>query len=291
MPREGAKPMSDMPVDDTDVRTAGDDDHNLVNIRILFQEIIRKQFTIMLRYRVNFLINLVTVYVFFAIIFFGGQAAISSGGASTGSMDSTFDGIIVGWFLWTMAQGAYAGLSQNVTQESEWGTLEQLYMSPYGFGRVMFLKAIANILQSIIVGSLVLVLMLLTTQRTLSVDLITIIPISLLALLSVVGIGFIFAGLTLIYKRIGSVSSLMQFGMIGLIGAPAADIPLLKLLPLVQGSALLQQAMRKGVRLWEFSVIDLGILVGTALLYTGIGYAVFQFCSRVARKRGVMGHY
>lgn len=282
--------MSDTTITDNGSR-AGSDASHLVTILVLFREIVRKQFTVMIRYRVNFLINLVTVYLFFAIVFFGGQAVVTSGGASAGSMDSTFDGIIVGWFLWTMAQGAYAGLSQNVTQESEWGTLEQLYMSPYGFGRVMFLKAISNVLQSMLVGGLVLALMLLTTQRTLSLDVITIVPISVLALLSVVGIGFIFAGLALIYKRIGSISSLMQFGMVGLIGAPAADAPLLRLLPLAQGSALLQQAMRNGVRLWEFSATDLGLLVGTALAYLVIGFGAFRFCLRIARKRGVMGHY
>ncbi|WP_211250812.1 ABC transporter permease [Haladaptatus cibarius] len=190
-----------------------------------------------------------------------------------------------------MAQGAYAGLSGDVTMESQWGTLEQLFMSPHGFGKVMFLKAISNVVQSMVVGGLVLAMMLVTTQRVLAVDVVTIVPITLFALLSVVGLGFIFAGLALIYKRIGSISNLMQFGMIALVGAPIIDVSYLRFLPLVQGSAMLQEAMRFGTRLWQFSAVELGILVGTAFLYLIIGYAVFRFCSRIARKRGVMGHY
>ncbi len=264
---------------------------NSVSTVTLLWEILRKQFTVMIRYRANFIINLFTIYLFFAIIFFGGQALVSQVTSGSGSMNSTFNGIIVGWFLWTMAQGAYAGLSGDVTMESQWGTLEQLFMSPHGFGKVMFLKAISNVVQSMVVGGLVLAMMLVTTQRVLAVDVVTIVPITLFALLSVVGLGFIFAGLALIYKRIGSISNLMQFGMIALVGAPIIDVSYLRFLPLVQGSAMLQEAMRFGTRLWQFSAVELGILVGTAFLYLIIGYAVFRFCSRIARKRGVMGHY
>lgn len=274
-------------VDDAEIAEVS----GVVGLVTLLAEILRKQFTIMLRYRMNFLINLVTMYVFFAIVFFGGQALIGGLGGTGQSLDSTLDGVIVGWFLWTMAQGAYSGLSGNVTQESQWGTLEQLYMSPYGFGPVMLLKAISNIVQSMFVGSLILVLMLVTTGRTLTIDFLTVAPLTVLTLLSVVGIGFIFAGLALIYKRIGAVSNIMQFVMVGLVGAPAADVPLLRSLPLVQGSKMLQEAMRSGRQLWEFSEVQIGILAGTGFAYLLVGYLVFRYCSQVARNRGVMGHY
>jgi ABC-2 type transport system permease protein len=107
----------------------------------------------------------------------------------------------------------------------------------------------------------------------------------------VVGIGFVFAGLALLYKRIENVSQLMQFVFLGLISAPVVGIPVLRLLPLVQGSALLQEAMQNGVRLWEFSVIDLSVLVGSAVVYSLLGYLVFRWCTNRARRIGVMGHY
>lgn len=262
----------------------------LAGVYTLLREVFIKRFRIMIRYRVNFLAQLLASYLFFAVLFFGGQAAVDSvGGAPT--IGSTLDGVIVGWFLYTMAQSSYSSLPGNVTQESEWGTLEQLYMSPYGFGTVMSAKVVVNVVQSVIFGALMLGLILLTTQRALSIDFVTIVPVTLLALLSVVGIGFVFAGLALIYKRVESVSQLMQFFIIGLIAAPVAGFSPLRLLPLVQGSSMLQDAMRNGVRLWEFPASELGLLVGTALVYWLAGYAVFLVCSRVARGRGVMGHY
>lgn len=259
---------------------------------ILLWTMLRMNFLLMIRYKVNFAVQLVGMYLFFALIFFGGQEAVrSTGGGGMSSLGSTLDSVIVGWFLWTMAQNAYSSLSGVVTQESRWGTLEQLYMSPHGFGRIMSTKIIVNLVLSLIMGSIMLALMLLTSGRTLAIDLITVFPIVVLTLMSIIGIGFVIGGLTLIYKKLSSVSSLMQIVLIGLIAAPAAEIFMLRFLPLVHGSWMLQAAMRDGVKIWEFDPINLGILVGTGVVYTVIGYLVFRICSQIARKRGVMGHY
>lgn len=282
--------MSNTTVGETESHE-GETDEDLAGVFTLLREIVIQQFLIMVRYRVDFLGGVLGAYLFFAVLFFGGKAAVSNVGGGGTSIGSTLDGFIVGWFLYTMAQSAYSSLASGVTKESEWGTFEQLYMSPYGFGTVMASKVLVNIVRSVFFGAIMLVLMLVTTQRTLSVDVVTIAPIIAFALLSVVGLGFVFAGLALIYKRIDSFSQLMQFAMIGFIAAPAADFSPLRFLPVVQGSTMLQESMRYGVRIWEFPALDLGILVGTAIVYSLVGYAVFRFCSRVARKRGVMGHY
>lgn len=253
----------------------------------LLWAIFRMNLLLTFRYRVNFIAQLIGMYLFFAMIFFGGQAAV--GGANT--LGGTLDALIVGWFLLTMAQDAYSSLSAEVTQESRWGTLEQLFMSPYGFGLILSAKIFANLAISLLAGLFMLVLMLLTTGRTLILDVITIAPIVVLTLLSVVGLGYMFAGLALIYKQIDNISQLMQFGIIGLIAAPAADMVILMGLPLVQGSAMLQDTMREGVRLWEFSPFELGVLIAVAVIYWGIGYFIFTFCLHVARRRGVMSHY
>lgn len=258
---------------------------------VLLWTILRMNFLLMARYKVNFAAQIVGMYLFFAVIFFGGQAAVRNVGGGMGALGGTLDAIIVGWFLWTMAQSAYSSLSQEVTQESRWGTLEQLFMSPHGFGRILGVKVFVNMLISMLIGATMLALMLLTTGRTLTLDIVTILPIVVLTLLTVVGIGYIFAGLALIYKQISNVSQLMQFVLVGLIAAPAAELSPLNVLPLVQGSGMLQTAMREGVRLWEFTALELSILVGTAVVYSAVGYFIFMTCLHVARDRGVMGHY
>jgi len=257
---------------------------------LLFWTILRMNLLLMVRYRLNFVAQIVAMYLFFGVIFFGGSAVAQRVGGMS-ALGGTFDAVIVGWFLWTMVQSAYASLSSEITQESRWGTLEQLYMSPHGFGRILGMKILANTLLSVMMGLVMLFLMLVTTGRSLALNFVTIIPITVLTLLAAVGIGYMFAGLALVYKRVSNVSQLAQFGLLGLIAAPAADVPLLKLLPLAQGSSMLQQSMRAGVQLWEFAPLDIAILLVTGVGYLIAGHLVFMFCLTLARKRGVMGHY
>ena len=256
----------------------------------LVAAVVYKRALLLARYPVNTLAQFAGVYLFFAVVFFGGQAAANAAGGAA-AFAETFDGLVVGWFLWTMSLTAYFSLAQNVTDESQWGTLEQLYMTPFGFGSVMAASVIAYLLESLAWGAGILALMLVTTGRSLAVDVLTVGPVSVLALLGVVGIGFVFAGLALVYKRIENVTQLMQFAFIGLIAAPVADIAPLRYLPLVQGSAMLQAAMHNSVRLWEFPVTDLAVLVGTGVAYCLAGYWVFRRMAHRARREGVMGHY
>jgi ABC-2 type transport system permease protein len=256
-----------------------------VNRLVLFRAVLRKQLLLLVRYPVNTVAQFVSVYLFFAVIFFGGQQV--AGAAITDSLD----GIIVGFFLFTMTIAAYAGLAWDVTREAQWGTLEQLFMSPFGFGTVMATKAVVNVLMSGLWGGVILALMLGTTGRRLFVDALTVVPVGLLALASVVGVGLAFAGLALVYKRIENVFQLMQFAFVGLIAAPAAEVAWLRALPLVQGSAMLQAAMRDGVRFWQFEPRAHAVLVATAVGYAVAGFLVFRLAATRARREGSLGNY
>lgn len=253
-------------------------------------EHLRMQLSLLLRYKVDFVGRIITSYLLFALVFFGGQTAARRLG-QTANLGSGLTGFVVGWFLLAMVQAAYASLSKAITRESRRGTLEQLYISPYGFGRVMLTRVVIQILLSVLAGAMILALMLLTTNQTVDVDVITVVPIVLFTLLSVVGVGLLLAGLTLVYKKVGSLINIVQFAIIGLVGAPLLEVGWLRYLPVAQGSMLLQRAMTGSTAIWEFSAADLSVLFATGLGYFGVGYAVFAYCSRVARARGVMGHY
>lgn len=112
----------------------------------------------------------------------------------------------------------------------------------------------------------------------------------LLSLLSAVGMGFAFAGRVFIYKRVENAFTIVQFGLVGLVGAPAERLAWLKLLPLSQGSHLLRIAITDGVRLWEFPLFELVALLGVSLVYFIVGYAVFDRAVRKARRDGLLGH-
>ena len=245
----------------------------------------RKRVVLLVRYPVNTVSTLVTLIIVFMLLFYGGKAVAPA------AISDTIEGIIVGYLLWSMAMSAYQGLSWNVTREAQWGTLEQLFMSPFGFGRVMLAKTVVNLLESFLWGGVTLAAMLLVTGRTLSVDPLTVVPLVILAIAPAVGVGFFFGGLAIRFKRIENAFEIVQFLFIGLIAAPVGQYPLLKWLPLAQGSQLLQQAMKNGVSLWNLPAGELAVLVVTAVGYLAIGFLAFTYCQRWARREGVMGHY
>jgi ABC-2 type transport system permease protein len=255
------------------------------NYRTLLWAQAKKRLLMMYRYPVNTLSGLAMTFIFFGMVFFGGRAV--AGQALTDSLG----GIIVGYFLWSMALGAFSGIARSVTQESEWGTLEQLYMSPFGYGRVMLAGIAVALLESIVWGGVTLAFMLAVTGETLHLPVGTVVVLTVLAVAPAVGLGFFFGGLALLYKRVENVFNIMQFVLIGLIAAPTVGVFWVRLLPIAQGSYLLTRSMQEGLRLWELPPTEVGLLVGTAVVYFGLGYATFQWMGTRAREQGLMGHY
>lgn len=244
-----------------------------------------KQLILLIRYPLNTASQFLTLFVLFAVVFFGGQAV--AGPAITDSLD----GIIVGFFLFTLAIVSYSGLAWNVTREAQWGTLERLFMSPHGFGTVMAVKAGVNVALSLVWGAVLLLAMMAVSGRWLTIDPLTVIPLAVLTVLSILGIGFGLAGMALLYKRIENVFQVVQFVFIGLIAAPVGSMGWLRALPVSHGSYLTRLAMEDGIRLWEFPLAETGLLTLTAVGYLLVGYYAFHRAQIRARRQGLMGKY
>ncbi|ELZ10809.1 hypothetical protein C479_08358 [Halovivax asiaticus JCM 14624] len=252
---------------------------------VLLRAQVRKRIALLKRYPFNTVSQIATIYVFFLIIFFAGNAF------SQFAITDHLEGIIVGYFYWTMAVGAYQSYTGSLIDEAQWGTLEQLFMSRYSFGAINATIIIVFILETFVWGGIILVLMVLTTGVTLHIDLLTIVPILVLSLSGPIAISLILGGLALLFKRVENIFTIVQFLFVGLIAAPVDSFPWLKWLPISLGSALLQRSMEGGERLYELPAADLALLVGQSIAFLAIGYAIFIALLNRARKKGVMGHY
>lgn len=267
------------------VETGPADDGDGPSRLALAYVIAHKQVILLLRYPVNTATRFVSLVIFFGLILFGGRAVAGP------AFSDSLGGIIVGFFIWTLAIVAYSGLAWNVTREAQWGTLERLFMSPHGFGTVMVTKTLVNVCLSFVWAGSLLVVMMAMSGRWLTIDPLTVLPLGLLTLGSIVGIGFLFAGLALLYKRIENIFQLVQFGFIGLIAAPVGSYEWLRLLPVSHGSYLLRLAMDDGVAIWAIPVTELALLVATSTGYLLAGYYCFHRAQLRARKQGLMGQY
>lgn len=251
----------------------------------LARAVLYREFLIFVRYPANAIGGIVVSLFFFGVLFYGGRMV--AGQALTDSIE----GIIVGYFLWTLSVGAYSAISNDIASEVQWGTLERHVMTPFGFAPVAMLKGVAKIVRTFITSAIILAVMIAITGTTLELHLFTIVVVATLSIVSVLGLGLAAGGVTVLYKQIGNWLNILQFGFIVLISAPAFDLGWMGVLPLAHGSALLQRVMVDGIRLWEFSPADLALLIGVAAGYLAVGYAVFQYATRRARRLGVLGDY
>jgi ABC-2 type transport system permease protein len=252
---------------------------------VFFREAFRKRLLLLAKYPLNTFGRLVTMYLLFALIFFGGRQAAPT------TLSDSLAGVVAGYFLWITSVSAYQGASTEFTKEAQWGTLEQLHMSPLGMGRVLWITAVVRLLVSVALGGVVLVLMMLTTGEFLSLNLPSVVALSTLAFLPVLGIGFLFGGLTLLYKRIERIVALFQFVLIGFVTVPLDVHPLAALLPLTKEREMLARALEDGLHIWEFAPASLGVLVAKAVAFLVVGHVCFHLILRRARTRGVLGHY
>ena len=251
----------------------------------LARAVLYREAVLFVRYPANAIGGVVIAVFFFGVLFYGGRMV--AGRALTDSIE----GIIVGYFLWTLSVGAYSAISNDIGSEVQWGTLERHVMTPFGFAPVALLKGVAKVVRTFLTSGIVLGVMLVVTGTALELNALTIVVVAGLSITSVLGLGFAAGGITLLYKRIGNWLNLLQFGFVVLVSAPSLGIPWLRYLPLAHGSGLLQRAMLDGTRLWEFPAADLGLLVAVAVGYLGAGYLVFQYATRRARRLGVLGDY
>ena len=251
----------------------------------LVRAVLYREFLIFVRYPANAVGGVVVSVFFFALLFYGGRLLAGE------ALADSIEGIVVGYFLWTLSVGAYSSVSNDVASEVQWGTLERHVTTPFGFAPVALLKGVAKVVRTFLLSAVVLGVMLLLTGTTLSLDPITVVVVAGLSITSVLGLGFAAGGITVLYKRVGNWLNLLQFGFVVLVSAPVFDAPWTRILPLAHGSALLQRAMVDGVRLWEFPLLDLGLLVAVSAGYLAAGYLVFRYATLRARRLGVLGDY
>ncbi|PHQ45351.1 ABC transporter permease [Halorubrum sp. C3] len=281
-PASAAEPTGDANAGDV---TAVDDDPRPATYYHLARAVLYREFLIFVRYPANAIGGIVVSLFFFAALFLGGQ--LLAGQALTDSIE----GIVVGYFLWTLSVGAYSSVSNDIGSEVQWGTLERHITTPFGFAPVALLKGVAKVVRTFLTSAVILAVMLLATGTRLSLAPVTVVAIAGLSIVSVLGLGFAAGGVTVLYKRIGNWLNLLQFGFVALISAPVFDLPWTRVLPLAHGSAMLQRAMVDGVRLWEFPLVDLALLVAVAVGYLLGGYLVFEYATARARRLGVLGDY
>ena len=83
--------------------------------RHLMRAVLYREYLVFVRYPANAVGGIVVALFFFGLLFYGGR--MLAGQALTDSIE----GIIVGYFLWTLSVGAYSSISNDIGARSSGG--------------------------------------------------------------------------------------------------------------------------------------------------------------------------
>ncbi len=235
------------------------------------------------RYLFNTGAMVVVMYVIFLGMFWGVRSI-----AGAGVAQSSLDSMVIGYVLWMSAMFSLQGTGSVVLSESQRGTLEQIYLSPYGADIIFFFKSMTSTLFNFVILTLMLYLTMLTTGRVLSVNLPYFYLVLFVSVLSLNGIGFMLGGVGLIHKRVGAVNGILAFGLIGLMLLPVYPLTGFSLLPVIAGAHTINSHIVHGSSFpfWWYLFV-----IGNSLFYLSVGLFVFRLFEKKAKRLNKMGQY
>ena len=202
------------------------------------------------------------------------------------------DAIVVGYTLWSLVLFIMTDIAGGLQYEAQTGTLEQLFLSPFGAPMVFVMRAFASlVLRLAVILSILLIIIALTGSRlefppTLLLPLLTV-------LLGAYGLAFMMGSLALLLKRVPQLLGIFQFALLFLMATPtetwAGSLQVVRwLLPMTAGAGLLRDLMARGEAL-NLAQFSLALLNGIG--YFTVGVLIFRFAEREAKRRGMLGGY
>lgn len=262
---------------------------------------VRKEFTIMLRYPVDFIASFAQVFLIVTIMTLAGL--MFSGRLNDPQSNAIPAGITVyGFILFIYLSDTLWAIGYNVRREQKQGTLEQLYLSPASkFASLAARVTITLVWTGLLsLGSTLIIAALVGTLPFANGPLA--LYILAMNLLATFGLGFAFAALTLKIKESGqTMANLLQFGFMVLCAFffPFSALPapvrfLSRLVPFSYGvDAFRSTLMGYPAGFPELAPIEVELVIVTlfGLLMPVLGYWLYRRAEDRARRYGHLSEY
>jgi len=251
---------------------------------------IRKSLLTSWTYRMNSLATLLTMGLIFVAIGF----MMTGGSLDAEELAPTF----LGFITWMYAMMAIGNVAYGVRGEMSAGTLEQMAMSPAPLGIVLLGRLIANLLVTTVQVLVVSIGLRQLAGIGAPMNAAGVLVL-LLTLLGILGFGYLIAGAVMVWKQVESLANLVQNVLLFLNGSllPIDQFPpwltaVAQVFPSTQGIIVLRRVVLGGQSLasvWQDR--SLVWLIVHSGLFWAVGWIVFLFCERTAKRRGSLGQY
>jgi ABC-2 type transport system permease protein len=204
---------------------------------------------------------------------------------------------LAGFLTWRVADGCLLRIVNGLSNDAQWGTLEQLWLSHRSPQQVLLARSvvflISYLIRVLIIAAIVVPLLRLSPFLSPAILL-----VFLLAQVGVLGVAFFIAGIHVVYKSVASLTLAFSTALLFITGAlaPLSEGSLVyylsRFLPLGAGIRLLQKMVVDGMSLPSLAMqADFYWLVGSAFFYGMAGWLVFEWGQRQARRNGSLAHY
>lgn len=259
---------------------------------LLVKAEILRELILLVRYPIETISGFCITCFFFIALLFSAKMMI---GKTPLDFGDTARGIMIGYLMWLLTISSIQIMSSEIQEEELTGTMEQVYMSPAGPICLLLSRAIVGLLSSIIFLPIVFYLLQIVTGIYLELKIGSILPIFILTFIGLCGFGFILAGITLIFKRLDILLSLIPIILLGLAMVPvealSSKYEMLALsFPLTQGVKLVRFILLEGQSIF-FLLNEILILSIISVFYFLVGIFGYNLCDKIARDNGLLGYY
>lgn len=259
-----------------------------MSARRVFVVELRREFQYLSAYRLDFVGDLLLFGLGFVLLT-GLFQIVAQGNYSTQQQTLS----LLGFLLWRIADGCMLRLVGSAVEESQWGTMEQLWLS--GVSPTMILAMRTVVLLLFWTGRVVVMGAILTVWvdvAPIGLSPAELAMILLLSLAGAIGVAYLLIGLQLVHKQVSSLTLAISTSLLFATGAlaPVTHVGFLNtltlLLPLGPGIRLLQQSdaqpLISGDGLW---------LLCHSVIYLSIGLLALHRGQTRARQLGTLAHY
>ena len=254
---------------------------------------VRRRFWLLKRYAIGSVADLLTFYVIFAGIYLSIRSVVGS--VSPDEVAALAAAQIAGFLAFYFSSMVLSSISNQLRQEADQGTLEQLFIASKGIIWIILARLAATFTVDLARAVPLFLLLSVTARNTIQVSPAFFLVFFLL-LVGVYGFAILLGGLTLLFKRTGQLPFLFQVLFLGFGFASLADVPselksILAVLPFARGVMLLKGiASGKATGLTLLSY-DFVVLLANAIGYVVAGTVFFLFAEHLAKKKGLLGRY
>ncbi|MCB1141686.1 MAG: hypothetical protein H7A24_13070 [Leptospiraceae bacterium] len=257
---------------------------------LLLKAELNRDFIFMKRYPLEPISFLFFMYLILLAILFGFHQLAGEGILNREKM-------ILGYSLMQFVLSTQMGWSGQIQNESQTGTLEQLSISGHTLGEVLMARGFSQFPRQVVSFFILLnayTFSLKNLNFHLTETFVYVILHLFVMAIGIFGMSYLFAGITLLYKRVGFFFQIVNFAFLGLFWQDRSSLGfgVMQIIydhfPLTIGMAALQNLFTPNSNPLN---VDWLYFILHSLVFCVIGYTGFYFMERRARRLGLLSQY